>query len=82
MENPKIRIESDGITANVYLNGENIGATLLDFSFHGDVENGIHIKWHGVMHKKNEKGMPYVENNEIATEEFHYDSREAGVANA
>lgn len=75
MEYPKIRIESDGVTAKVWLNEEDISATLLDFSFHGDVENGIRIKWDGVMNKRNEKGMAYVENNEIATEEFHYDSR-------
>lgn len=76
MERPTIRIESDGVTAKVWLNDEDISATLLDFSFHGDVENGIRIKWDGIMHKLNEKGMPYVENNEIAMEEFHYDSGE------
>lgn len=76
MENPKIRIESDGKTASVYLNGENIGTTLLDFSFHGDVENGLHIKWDGIKQKLNKNGMPYAENGEVATEEFHYDSND------
>lgn len=75
----KIRIESDGKTAVVYLNGERIKSPLLDFSFHGDVENGIHIKWDGVMQKLDENGMPYVENDEVATEEFHYDSHKAVV---
>lgn len=75
----KIRIESDGQTAVIYLNGEHIKSPLLDFSFHGDAENGIHIKWDGIMQKLNENGMPYVENDKIATEEFHYDSNEAVV---
>lgn len=79
MDNPKIRIESDGETAVIYLNGEHIQSKLLDFSFHGDVENGIHIKWDGILRKLNENGRPYVENGEVATEEFHYDSNEVVV---
>lgn len=75
MDNPKIRIESDGKTAHIYLNGEHIRSPLIDFSFHGDVENGIHIKWSGVIQKLDENGRPYIENGEVATEEFHYDSR-------
>lgn len=82
MDNPKIRIESNGVNAKVWLNDEDISATLLDFLFHGDVKHGIHIKWDGVMNKLNENGMPYVENDKIATEEFHYDSCEAGGLNA
>lgn len=76
MDNPKIKIESDGVTAVIYLNGERIKSPLLDFSFHGDVENGIHIKWDGIKQKLNENGMSYVENDEVATEKFHYDSNE------
>lgn len=76
MDNPKIKIESDGKTAVVYLDGEHIKSPLLDFSFHGDVGNGIRIKWDGVMYKLDENENPYVENDEIATEEFHYDSKE------
>lgn len=79
MDNPKIRIESDGQTAEIHLDGEKIKSPLLDFSFHGDVEHGIHLKWDGVLHKLNENGMAYVENDEIATEEFHYDSKKAVV---
>lgn len=79
MEKPKIKIESDGVTAIIYLNGEKISCPLIDFSFHGDVENGIHIKWDGVMHKLDKNGMPYVENNGVAIEGFHYDSKEAVV---
>lgn len=77
MDNPKIRIESDGHFAEVYLNGKKVRCTSLDF--HGDVEESIHIKWDGVMQKLDENGMPYVENDEVATEEFHYDSHKAVV---
>ncbi len=72
----KIRIESDGQTATVYLDGKLIRGTLLDFSFHGDVEHGIHIKWDGTMQKLDENGRSYVENDEVVTERFHYDSNE------
>lgn len=82
MENPKIRIESDGKIARVYLNGEHIRGTLIDFSFHAGVENDIHIKWDGVMQKLDENGNLYIENDEIATEEYHYDSREVGDSDA
>lgn len=74
MERPTIKIESDGVTAKVCLNGEEIKCTSLDF--HGDVQDGLHIKWDGVMQKLNENGEPCVVNSEVATEEFHYDSRE------
>lgn len=77
MDRPTIKIESDGITAKVYLNGEHVKYTSLDF--HGDIENGLHIKWDGVMQKLDENGNPYVENDEVATEEFHYDSNEAVI---
>ncbi len=77
MENPKIKIESDGVTAIVYLNGEKIKCTQLDF--HGDIKNGLHIKWDGVMQKLNENGTVCVENDEVVTEKFHYDSHEAVV---
>lgn len=77
MDRPTIKIESDGITAKVYLNGKHIKCTSLDF--HGDVENGLHIKWDGVMQKLDENSNPYVENDEVVTEEFHYDNRKAVV---
>ena len=73
MDNPKIRIESDGIIVNVYLEGEKIRCTSLNFA--GETkEEGALIKWDGVMQKLNENGVPYVENNEIATKEFHYET--------
>lgn len=77
MDRPTIKIESDGITAKVYLNGEHIKCTSLDF--HGDIENGLHIKWDGVMQKRDEKGDPIIENHEVVTEEFHYDNHKAVV---
>lgn len=74
---PKIRIESDGERAIIHLNGERIRSTLLDFSFHGDIENGIHIKWDGRMQRFDKDGNICIENDEVVTEEFHYDSRES-----
>lgn len=77
MDNPKIRIESNGICTEVYLDGKKIRCTQLDF--HGDLEGGLHFNWKGVMQKLDENGRPYVENDEIVTEKFHYDSNEAVV---
>lgn len=76
MDNPKIKIESDGKTAVIYLDGKNIPTTLLDFSFHGDVENGVHIKWDGIMYQLSENGVPLVQGDKVVTEKFNYDSRE------
>lgn len=77
MDNPKIRIESDGHFTEVYLDGKKVRCTSLDF--HGDVGESIHIKWDGVMQKRDEKGDPIIENHEVVTEEFHYDSHKAVV---
>lgn len=77
MDNPKIRVESDGSFAEVYLDGEKVKCTSLDF--HGDVENGLRFKRDGVMQKIDENGDPIIENGKVATEEFHYDSRKAVV---
>lgn len=72
MDNPKIRIESDGHFAEVYLDGKKVRCTSLDF--HGDVNETIHIKWDGIMQKEDGKGELIIENHKVATEEFHYDS--------
>lgn len=78
MENPKIRIESNGKVADVYIDGEQISrCRMIDFSFHGDADNGIHIIWDGEMLKVNEHGLPYDVDGKIATEKFHYDGKEA-----
>lgn len=77
MENPKIRIESDGNFAEVYLDGKKSRCTSLDF--HGKVDDILHIAWSGVMQKTDEKGDPVIENGKVATEEFHYDNRKEVV---
>lgn len=77
MDNPKIRIESDGNFAEVYLDGKKVRCVSLDF--HGDVENGLHFKWDGAMQKTDEKGEPVIENGKVVTEEFRYDNRKAVV---
>ncbi len=74
---PKISIESDGFSAKVYLNGKETSCTQIDF--HGDVENGTHIKWDGEMCKLDKNGMFLIQNDKIVTEKFHYDSHEAVV---
>lgn len=74
MDNPKIRIESDGIATIVYLNGERVRCTSLDF--HGDVAGGIHVEWDGIFIKEDENGKTLIENGEVVTEEFHYGNRE------
>lgn len=77
MDNTKIRIESDGNFAEVYLDGKKVKCTSLDF--HGDVKNGLRFKWGGIMQKTDEKGDPIIENGKVATEEFHYDNHKAVV---
>lgn len=73
----KIRIESNGYFAKVYLDGKKVRCTSLDF--HGKVDNGLHITWDGIMQKTDEKGDPVIENDKVATEEFHYDNYKAVV---
>lgn len=75
MDNPKIKIESDGICTKVYLDGEKI-KNCTSINFHADVENGIHVQWNGTKHKEDENGHLIIENDEIAAEEFHYDNKE------
>ena len=78
MDNPKIKIESDGIRTVVYIDGKKIErCTSLDF--HANVDNGIHVCWNGKTQKEDESGHLIIENDEIATEEFRYDSNEAVV---
>ena len=76
MENPKIRIESDGMRTIAYLDGKEIKrCTSLDF--HADSEGSIHVWWNGITQKEDENGHLIIENDEIVTEEFHYDNYEA-----
>lgn len=78
MENPKIKIESDGIKTVVYLDGKKVERCTA-INFHADVEDAIHVQWSGTTQKEDENGHLIVENDEIATEEFHYDNQEAVV---
>lgn len=74
MDNPKIRIESDGIRTEVYLDGEKVDSCI-SLDFHATVDDGIHVEWNGEKHKKDDNGKLVIENDDIVTEEFHYDSR-------
>ncbi len=78
MENPKIKIESDGIRTIVYLDGKKV-ERCTSINFHADVEDSIRAQWSGTTQKEDENGHLIIENDEIATEEFHYDSHEAVV---
>lgn len=77
MDNPRIKIESDGNTATIYIDGEKVKGKMVDLHFHGDVDDGIHIAWDYEIIKEDENGMPLVENNEIVTEKHHFDNRGA-----
>lgn len=75
MDNPKIRIESDGKRAEVFLGGEKIRCMLLDF--HGEVAEGkVSIKWSGKKQKLGENGDPCIENHDLVIESFCCDSKE------
>lgn len=79
MDNPKIKIESDGIATEVYLNGERISDTLIDFSFRAHIDTGLHVEYGGERFKRDKNGKAIIENNEIVTEKFCYDSHKAVV---
>lgn len=75
MDNPKIRIESDGKRAEVFLDGEEIRCILLDF--HGEVAEGkVSIKWSGKKQKLDENGSLCIEDNDLVIESFCHDSNE------
>lgn len=76
MKNPKIRIESDGKIARVYLDGAEV-ASCTHIEFYADSTDGIHISWNGIFSKQDENGKMLIENDEIVTEEFYYDNKEA-----
>lgn len=77
MENPRIKIESNGVCTEVSLDGKKISCTQVDF--HADVADGLHVEWEGIMHKLDKDGHMCIENNDIVTEKFHYDSHKAVV---
>lgn len=81
MENPKIRIESDGIRTYVYLDGKEV-KHCTSLNFHANVDNGVYVQWNGTMLTEDENGHLIIENDEIVTKEFHYDSRKVGDSDA
>lgn len=76
MNESKIKIESDGKTANIFIDGKEVKSTEIDFRFHGDVDNGVHISWDCECIKTDNKGFPIVKETEIIKEHIHYDSLE------
>lgn len=70
MDNPKIRIESDGITTVVHLDGKHIRTTKLNF--HADAQNGLNVKWDGLLVKEDKNGKSLIENETFVTEKFSY----------
>lgn len=77
IENPKIMIVSDGDITILHLNGEHVRGESVDFLFHADVDYGRIVRFDGVIQKKDENGHPVIENDEVARQKFHYDSRES-----
>lgn len=77
IENPKIMIVSDGDITILHLNGEHVRGEATDFLFHADVKTGRVVKFDGVIQNKDENGHAIIENDEIARQKFHYDSRES-----
>ena len=77
IENPKIMIVSDGDITIIHLNGEHIRAESIEFLAHkGEFEDRVVI-CNGIIQKKDESGHAIIENDEIARQKFHYDSRES-----
>lgn len=78
IENPKIMIVSDGDRTILYLNGEHVRGEATDFLFHADVVTGERtVMCGGIIQKKDENGCAVIDNDEIARQKFHYDSRES-----
>lgn len=79
MDNPKIKIESDGNFAELYLNGKKVGSRLIDFRFHADMQRGkVNIEWGGLLIVKDEKGNTVIKHDDILKENFYYDSNDKG----
>lgn len=78
IENPKIKIVSDGNRTILHLNGENARGRLLDFSFHADVETGKAIVvCEGKLNKTDKMGNIAIKDDKVVEEKFRYDSRES-----
>lgn len=70
MDNPNIRIESDGITTAVHLNGKHIRTK--ELNFHADSKDGLNIRWDGILVKENKDGEALIQNEDFVTEKFSY----------
>lgn len=67
MENPKVRIESDGHITEVYINGKKVDrATMIDFHFHAEPHT---VECEYEKYKSDENGHLIVENDEIVKEQ-------------
>lgn len=66
MDNPKIRIESDGCITEVWIDGEKVErATMADFTFHAEP---FEVYCEIELYKTDKDGTPVVENQEIPKE--------------
>lgn len=84
MDNPKIRIESDGDITIVYLGGKRVKTRNIEFSAKLTPKSDKAVMWKGDFLKTDEKGDAVIENDDIVTEEFCYknDVYQAGDINA
>lgn len=74
MDNPKIVIMSDGITTELFVDGEKVNmATMADFHFHAEP---MQADFEYEKYVLNEDRMPKVNNNELVTEKqrIHFGS--------
>lgn len=77
MDNPKIRIESDGNSIELYLNGKKVKPQLIDFRFHANIKRQkTSIEWGGLIAVQDESGNPVIKYDNIVTENFYYDSND------
>ena len=84
MENPKIRIESDGDITVVYIDGKRVKTRNIEFSAKLTKDSDRAVMWKGDFLKTDENGNAVIENDDIVTEEFGYKNSayEAGGLNA
>lgn len=71
MENPKVRIESDGQKTEVYINGEKVKTgTMIDFHFRHDVfdDEPYRVTCALTQNVFNDDGLVVIKDNEIVTQ--------------
>lgn len=69
MDNPKIRIESDGRITEVWIDGEKVSknATMLDFNFHAEP---LQVYCEIEQYELDKDGNKIVKNNELLKEKM------------